>query len=69
MASLAELAEEECVRALAAMEPEAVGWLRDELRPSGDVLERWERWKAAAEERRRGPLARLGRWGRSIFGK
>jgi hypothetical protein len=69
LAALARLAEEECIRALAAMEPDAVGWLRDGLRPSGDVLERWQRWEAAVEVRRQGPLARLGRWGRSIFGR
>jgi hypothetical protein len=69
LAPLAKLAEEECIRALAAMEREAVGWLWDELRPSGDVLERWQRWEAAVEVRRQGPLARLGRWGRRIFGK
>lgn len=69
LASLAPLGEEESVRALADMEPEAVGRVRRDLRPSGDALARWERWEAAVEERRRGPLARLGQWGRSLFGR
>lgn len=61
LAPLASLGEQECIRALAEMEPEAVGWLKRELKPSGDVLKRWQQWETAVEDRRRGPLARLGR--------
>ena len=69
LARLAKLAEEECIRALAGMEPRSVAWLRDELKPAGDALARWRRWEDAVEERRRGPLARLGQWGRTLFGR
>lgn len=68
LAALAPAAEPECIRALAALEPEAAGWLRRDLRPAGDALVRWQRWEAAVEAHRRGPLQRLGRWGRSLFG-
>jgi hypothetical protein len=69
LAPLAPVAEPECIRALAAMDPEAVSWLRRDLRPTGEALQRWERWEAAVEESRRGPLERLGRSVRSFFGR
>ncbi|HEY0014850.1 MAG TPA: hypothetical protein VGC13_00975 [Longimicrobium sp.] len=61
LAALAPVGEQECIRALAAMEPEATDWVGRDLRLTGKALERWERWQSAAEVRRRGPLARLGR--------
>ncbi|HET7232063.1 MAG TPA: hypothetical protein VFJ16_18800 [Longimicrobium sp.] len=66
LAALAQLGEQECVRALAAMEPETVRSMRRELRLSGEPLDRWRTWEDDAEARRRGPLARLGR---ILFGR
>jgi hypothetical protein len=69
LAPVSGMAEQECLRALAEMEPEAGGWLRRELHLQGEGIARWERWEAAVEERRRGVVARLGRWGRGLFGR
>ncbi|HLM67482.1 MAG TPA: hypothetical protein VK358_08145, partial [Longimicrobium sp.] len=69
LAPVSRMAEEECIRVLAEMEPEAVSRLRSDLRLQGGAAERWERWEAAAGERRRGLVGRLGRWGRGLFGR
>ncbi len=69
LAPLARMADEECIRALAELEPQALGRLGGGLRLQGEGAARWERWEAEALERRRGLVGRLGRWGRGLFGR